>query len=294
VLFFYPFFKKEKLKLFWLTGALLSVIPACMGMPSSRLLTFPCIGLSGLFSLLFKDFTQHWLGPQLKGQVFAKKLLSKFHDFSIRIVIPLLLILYLIISPLIIIMHYVDFKKGKEYRSGLANFGDKIVGEEKTIVVVKPPDTSVMVTGLFERAFTQKPVPEFVRFLCSGMQNLELYRIDKTSLLAKPEGGYTILPSTITDLATGKMKYFDDRYFSRWMETLYYNPQFPWKKGDIIRLTGLTISIKDVTEDGRILSALFEFEKPLESNTYEWIIWNSAASEYHPFPLPGIGGKIRI
>ena len=78
------------------------------------------------------------------------------------------------------------------------------------------------------------------------------------------------------------------------METLYYNPRVPWKKGEIIRLTDLTITIKDVTKDGRILKALFDFNEPLESKTYEWIIWDPAVSAYRSYPLMDSGDKTKI
>jgi hypothetical protein len=295
----YPFCRKGKRVFFWLTGTMLSIIPACAGIPSSRQLLFTSIGFFGLYGLLLKgiikqnfnskdSILRNKTGIPVKGNV------SAFHRFSIRIVIPFLLICYFVISPCLIVMHYADYQQGKEYRAKAADFGDNPLLREKTIVVVKPPDTSAMVTGLVERAYTEEPVPEFVRFLSSGMQTLELYRINNKSLSVKPEGGYNRPPSPITDSVTGKISYFHDQLFARWIETLYYNPKNPWRKGDCIRLTGLLIKVEDITDDGRVLEALFEFEHPLESSMFIWLTWDPAISAYRQFPLIRIGEKIRM
>jgi hypothetical protein len=64
------------------------------------------------------------------------------------------------------------------------------------------------------------------------------------------------------------------------------------KKGNTIRLTGLTVEVAEVTNDGRPVDALFRFDVPLEDPSLRWIVFKDMA--YAPFTPPAIGETVQV
>lgn len=60
--------------------------------------------------------------------------------------------------------------------------------------------------------------------------------------------------------------------------------------GHTVHLTGLTIQVTAVTEDGRPAEATFRFTVPLEDGSLRWVAWQEGS--FAPFNLPGVGEKI--
>ena len=68
--------------------------------------------------------------------------------------------------------------------------------------------------------------------------------------------------------------------------TLYRDPRLPITVGERVVLDGVTIEMTEVTADGRLAAARFDFDRPLESPELQFVYWNATA--YAPFRLPAI------
>ncbi len=66
----------------------------------------------------------------------------------------------------------------------------------------------------------------------------------------------------------------------------------PLKLGERIELTGLTIEITALTEDGRPAEAAFRFATTLEDPSFRWVQWKDGV--YVPFAVPAVAQTIAL
>lgn len=279
---FFPFLKRSKILLFWITAVLFSIIPLCAGLPSNRLLGFAGIGIMGFIVIIIKQLCL----------IRNKNELSLFHRISFKLSVPVILIIFCLLNPLMIVSTPSLMQQGKEIREKITDFGTDTTIADNTLFIVKHPAASPLIAGITERAFSGKPLPQFIRLLSSGMQPLAINRVDDNTLIIKPEGGYNPLPAGIPDPATGKVNHFHPGIINLWTDTFFYNPDSPWKKGERIILSWTMIEVLDVTGNGRISEIKLTCEKSLEDEKYIWITWDQVKNEYVRFTLPGIGEKM--
>lgn len=58
-------------------------------------------------------------------------------------------------------------------------------------------------------------------------------------------------------------------------DSVFRGGDHPMLKGQTVDLNGLQITVQEVTRDGRPAVVRFEFSEPLESQDYQWLIWES-------------------
>jgi hypothetical protein len=74
--------------------------------------------------------------------------------------------------------------------------------------------------------------------------------------------------------------FFDRRWESR-------SPRLPFRQGDRVQLSEMTIEVVAVTDDGRPSVCDFLFAHPLESSRYLWLIWRAGHLEAFSPPQTG-------
>jgi hypothetical protein len=84
--------------------------------------------------------------------------------------------------------------------------------------------------------------------------------------------------------AAGYLRYFED--------TNVRSRQVPFAVGDRVALPGFTITITQITADGRPAEVAYRFAVPLEDASLRWRVWHDG--EYQPFAPPPIGGTIEL
>jgi hypothetical protein len=198
-----------------------------------------------------------------------------------------MLIVCFIINPISLVSATGLMQSSKQIRQQSVNFGSDPALGEKILVIIQPPAASMMVGALWERQFSGEPMPRYIRILSSELQNLSIYREKADTLVLEPEGGFNQLPGPIPDPETGKERHVSLEILNRWTSTFFYNPNTGWEKGDTITLTGVRITILEVTSDGRPAKARFQFNSPLEeAKVYKWITWDMKENKYVDFVLP--------
>ena len=112
------------------------------------------------------------------------------------------------------------------------------------------------------------PLFQRMRILASGYSAVEVYRLDKHSLVLKPENGF------ITGV----------------LDSVYCTNKEPMQKGETIDIAGVIIHIISVTDDGRPLEVRFTFPVPLDDQSLHWLQFTE--NGFQPFSLPAVGEKI--
>jgi hypothetical protein len=279
----YPILKTHRTSAFWLLGLLGAVIPLVSGIPQSRNLGLVSLGVMGLAGQLFVDVAT------------ARKTepLTTFQLVLLKIAIPILLILYLVVSPLLVISNPATTQMSAETQASAADFGNASELAEQHLFVINPPGAMSFMAGLFQRLFTDKPFPASINYLSSGFAPVHIQRVDAQTIIVTPDGGYTPLPGPIVDNKTGLVTDVGLENVYRALDGFHYNPQNPMRVGQVVALSEVTVEVTEMTSDGRIAQAAFTFAHPLDDNRYVWLLWDEDTSTYARVQIPPVG-KSRV
>ncbi len=232
----------------------------------------------------------------LAGQLFvdvatAKRSgpLTRFQVVLLKITIPLLLITYLIASPIAVISNPASTRTMAEGQAQVAEFGSDPELSRQHLYVINPPGTMIYAAGLSQLLFTDKPIPASINYLSSGFTPVHIERVDDGTIIVTPEGGYTPPPGPIADDATGMVTHVHLENVYRTLEGFSYNPQNPMRVGQVVALSEVRVEVTQMTGDGRIAQAAFTFAYPLEDDRYVWLLWDEAASTYERVQMPPVG-----
>ena len=113
-------------------------------------------------------------------------------------------------------------------------------------------------------------MPRRVRVLATGTVPIEIVRPDSQTLSVRPEGGFLVSP----------------------LDWLFWSPAHPFAPGEVVEMTGLTATVKEVTEDGRPAEVAFRFSVPLEDPSLSWLQWGRGV--YIPFTPPPVGEIVHL
>jgi len=275
----YPVLKTHRASAFWLLGLLAAIVPLVSGIPQNRNLGLVSLGVMGLAGqLLVNVATARKTGP-----------LTTFQRILLRIATPILLILYLVVSPLLVISNPTTTRTSAEEQASAADFGSAPELAGQHLCVINPPGVMSFMGGLFQRLFADEPFPLSINYLSSGFTPVHIERVDAQTIIVTPDGGYTPLPGPIVDDKTGMATHVHLENVYRALDGFYYNPQNPMRVGQVVALSEVTVEVTEMTSDGRIAQAAFTFAHPLEDNRYVWLLWDEDTSTYERVQMPPVG-----
>jgi hypothetical protein len=255
------------------------VVPLISGIPGNRNLGFVSLGVMALAGQLLVD-----VGTMKKAAPS-----TTFQLILLKIATPILLILYLIVSPLSVLSNPSTTRTMSEDQAQVADFGSDPELSYQHLYVVNPPGTMIYIAGLFQRMFTDEPFPASINYLSSGFAPVHIERVDDRTIFVTPEGGYTPQPGDIVDAATGIVTGIHLENVYRALDENFYNPRNPMHIGQVVALSEVTVEVTKMTLDGRIAQAVFTFAHPLEDDRYIWLLWNEATSTYTTVQMPPLG-----
>jgi hypothetical protein len=146
--------------------------------------------------------------------------------------------------------------------------GDPAVTQRDIVVVTAPSVFSLSAIGPL-RAASGVPAPARTLLLAAGLGGAWVERPDAHTLVVRPAGGYLLG--------------FDSVFRAPWR---------PLAEGAAVRLTHVTVSVSELTPDGRPAVARFRFATPLEDARRQWFVYRHGA--YVPWTPPPIGGLIWV
>ncbi len=238
---------------FWLIGMLMSLAPSLALGAFSRVLLFASLGGAGLLGIVFDEWSRSSSEPPGSVRRFGRHALVAMH---------------LLLAPIALLGLSVVLPQAMDYRQ--AEF-DTLPGAERSTWVVVNPRAAFWVGGNVQasREFAGEPVPT-VRALASGALGVSVLRSAERCLDLTPEGGYLWLTA----------------------DRLFRDPGAELARGWRRELSGLSIEVMDVLEDGRPKTARFCFDRALDDPTLHWVAMIDGRPQ--PFIAPEVGLSVEL
>jgi hypothetical protein len=258
----WPLLRNDRVARFWALGMMLSALPVCTTMPQGRELMNPSIGAMALIA----QFLAFRASSRRENERRGYRMLAG--GFA-----GLWVFLHLIVSSVSLpVSSYATLTQNEQIavRLNATAPADSAI-RSQTLLTVSTPADLLAATLPIMRAAANEPVPQYGRVLSAGVRHLEVTRTDERTLRLRMDDGFMTRP---------------------WCQVFRNPVTHPMKKGDTIRLTGLTVEVAEVTNDGRPVDALFRFDVPLEDPSLRWVVFKDVA--YVPFTPPAIGETVQV
>ncbi|MBT4087865.1 MAG: hypothetical protein HOE30_05165, partial [Deltaproteobacteria bacterium] len=254
-----PLIRRDAKARFWAVGMLLAMIPMCASVPDDRLLIFVGLGGFGLLAQFLHGVYSKadWLPDLWLWKVPAMGLLGVFF------------LIHLLISPFTLpaVPSRVTELTDKLLRRPAVNLPVDVDSGRQTLVLVNPP-SALMASYLVQvRLVAGLPLPARTWVLSSGSDWMSVDRTDDRTLEIEPQNGFI----------------FQE------MDKLYRSSSLPMVTGQRVELSGMSVTVLSLTEDGRPQKAAFRFSMPLENPSLTFLEWES--NGYVPFVVPDIGAS---
>ncbi len=247
---------------FWATGMILSVLPICATFPSDRLLMFVGIGAMALVAHFI-----YFVFGKTEGQ-----LKRTFWRIPALVLAGIFIIIHLIIAPLALPVRAAHAMIPKKYSDKLMltkGLDESVKSQD--LIIVNPPITFLILQSPMMWECNNQPMPRHLRILTSSLfQPVEIYRPDAKTLIVRPVYGF----------------------YAYVLDALFRNKQNPFTVGDRVELTGMTVEIREVTNNGQVVDAAFIFSVALEDPSLRWLQYKDEA--FVPFTPPAVGQKIAM
>ncbi len=279
---FLPLLRKNRVALFWFTGMMLCILPICATSPMNRNLLFVAIGAFGLTA-------QFISGLFLKESWVPK---NRYWLVPAWIVCVTLLFINIIIAggARVIAPKRISSIFNTFYTT--VDIGSQPDMENKTVVVVNAPNPFLFLGLPVLRAYENKPLPERTRVLAPGFVPLEVTRTGEKALLLKAQTGNVLSPETSREDFKINFVYFYDEFNS-----LFRAEDLPFRAGEQVELTGMSVEVIDIDSAGQPRQVLFHFAVSLDDPSLSWLQWdwkNGGFGSYSRFKVPAVGEKTYI
>lgn len=267
VLFFawvlWPLLKSNSRARFWATGMVLSTVPVSAVFAQDRLLFFPSIGGIALIALFLAGWRDkaYWLSERMRWRK-AARFMAYYWSLTHFVLAPILFV------SVVWLMTNVD--RGTMDLSRSAPMHPEVT--EESVVILNTLHDNMVIGFPIVRSAVGDPVPKYTRILSTGPDEITVTRTDaQTIVLENPKG-----------------------FFPRTYGEQYRNFRtHPFRIGDRVELTGMTVEILEVKPNGHPTRIQFVFDRNLDDPTLHFVTW-SLENGYIPVDLPDPGHSIAV
>jgi hypothetical protein len=253
----WPLWSRDRLSRCFALGMLWSLIPAASTFPHNRQLLFASFGALGLIAQLWRVHALEEKGKRVQGVLKLSGGVG-----------AAMLLSHLVVSPLVLPVATWGVAITGPIDRAPQNIGDEVAG--KDVVFMSAPDYFATKIVQLSRRIEGRPLPRRFRALSYGPQALQVQRADATTLIIDYEGG--ILGTPFLELYRDKRK--------------------AMRVGDRVKLEGLDIEVVEVTFDGRVSQAKFEFDTALDAESFVFYQWtDDGFARWQP---PVVGASTRV
>ncbi len=138
-----------------------------------------------------------------------------------------------------------------------------------TVVIVSAPSAFHADFFTLIRARYGAETPERVWYLGAGLSSMTVYRVDENTLVVNAPDGY--------------ISGFD---------AVFRGMGHPMFEGEVIDLNGLQVTVEELSRDFHPTTVTFKFAEPLQSEEYQWLIWES--NRLVEWQIPAIGQTVEL
>jgi hypothetical protein len=243
---------------FFATGALLSALPLAAGSPSDRLLTFVGCGVMPVIAAALRDVLAAATSDAPEPVVLATRVR--------RGGLLALGFVHLAIDPLLLPVFALSPAANERAIEALdASLPQGPALRARTVIVTEVPDSVLLTYVPAMRTFKGESPIGKLYWLVGNATPVQLERRGKSGLRVTTRAGF-----------------FSDAWEER-------AARLPFRAGERIELSEMSVSIVEVTRDGRPLVCDFTFHHPLEAGEYVWMRYDG--ERLRPTrPPPEVGG----
>ena len=237
---------------FFLTGALLSLLPVGAAGTDERTLIFVSIGGYGLLAVLL---CRHLFAPP---EVPAERSWAKKGgSYGLAL-------LHVYVAPLLFLVNINGLARFTQlFTDQATRLPADAAAEGKTLVLINSPAPQLTMSFASIRALNGLPLPAASYSLASGNTNLKVTR-QADRLLIEAQDGFVLD-----------------------YDVLFRGDRIPFKVGDTVKLKHMTAVVERLTQDGRPEAVAFEFANGLDDPCLAFLIWEN--NGYQRFVPPAEG-----
>ncbi len=277
-----PLWRGDRLCRFFASATLLAIVPLCAAMPGSRNLGLAALGAAGLVAQITANATERGAGVA-HGIRFRAAWLAMLAVLAGR----------LVLAPL-------SLAATASFMARLGPGIERVIavppidrgGLGRELMLVNPPSSLGIFFLVPDRLLKGLPLPDHTRVLASGAGPVEIERVSGQALTVRPRGGYCLPPGAALGGEPARHVSLDN--VLRRAETFLCGEQRRVVAGTTVALSGVTVRVIAVTEDGRAQEVRFEFDVPLADASLRWLRWDAGRGAYAEWVPPAVGGRVTL
>jgi hypothetical protein len=286
LLIFYPVLKRDKYSRFWMTGALIAVIPPCaINVTSARVFEIISIG----FFMVLASYVG-WAYSAVKTQQLGKyqqAAVKTFATIGLTAHAGIAFLGLLMASAFSTYNYMIDNVRDETY--AFYNF-EAFDYQDRYVVVANAPHAFLNQFLPYKLAYEDLPLPAGLRTLAPGLSAITLNRLANNELLVTAEGGFSIFSNV--DVPGEKAKSTPGiHHLSRMLMGFFGNDQREFSLGQRFNYGDTDIEITELFE-GRPLSIKVSFKQPLNNGSYLFVAWDWQQLGYYELTLPAVGQQL--
>ncbi len=285
-LIFYPVLKQDKYCRFWMTGAMIAVIPLCtINVTSARVFEFIAIG----FFVVLASYAQ-WAFSAI-----AAPLRGKVQTGVVRLLAGFGLLAHIGLATLVLaggsVFALVSYTKD-DLEEAIYPFYDfeKMDYEDRYLVVANAPHVFLLQFVPYKLSYRGLPVPDGIRTLAPGLSTMTITRLGERELLVDVDGGFSIyshidIPGEVAQSTAGVV------HNSRMLMGFFGRRDRSYEVGQQFSYEDSSIEIAEVL-DGRPKAIKATFNYPLDQGKYLFVEWDWGSFSYSELELPALGEQV--
>ncbi len=248
-----PLLRRNVTARFWCLGMALALVPSCAVAPMDRMLLFSGLGAMGLLAQFMTSFRTDGLSLPVPS----------FRRTMTRLLYVLLIVVHLVLAPILLPLRIRLFAfVGDSFNHTIESAQFDATVSDQTVVIVNAPNYPFATYLPIMRALKGQPLPAHMRSLAPGdIAPMRFTRPDERTLIVEPEGGFP------------------------WL--LFRDTTHPFTIGKSVELTGMTIEVAKLAEEGWPSEVVYRFAVPLEHPSLVWLELQNG--ELVPFTPPTVG-----
>jgi len=276
-----PLWRACRLCRFFALAALLAILPLCAAMPGSRNLGLAALAAAGLVAQLAANAAAQRVGMRRRPSLVAA-----------RVTLTALLGLRLVWAPLAVLgTAALVSRLGPGIERTIDVRYAELERPARQLVLVNPPSSLGVFFLLPDRLLKRLPPSPHTRILAPGTGPVAIDRAGPRALLVRPLGGYCLPPGAPRDGEPAPQLSLDN-VLRRADAFLCGERRIT--AGATLVLTGVTVRVMVVTDDGRAQTARFDFDRPLEDPALRWLVWDKRGGAYERWIPPAEGGRVTL
>lgn len=260
-----------------LTRGMMDVNAPAGATPMTLNFVFLGMGLGGVVLVCLVSIVKRarWTSTQRFVRFFAAVLFISL----IAIHLPLVVFGW-VKSPLAIV-----WVSGRPGEAANTEAEDSLAGRK--LVVVNAPYPASFFYLPFALAYEGKTPPDSIHVLSPAFSELEVTRMDATSLKVRAKYGnlLTAKPDHILDV--------DEVYMFEAISSVRGNGN-GFYESHRVRRSGMTAEIIELDDESLPVTVLFKFDVSLEDDSLAWVFWSWKKDRYFPFKVPEIGQRAKV